>query len=248
MERDQLEFLENKEAEEVDAAPVEQAAPAEEPEAPKGEEPQAEPAPSAPPAPEPEPTRVPITAMLDEREKRQAAERELQELRRWKEQLEAQQRQQQQKPVDIYEDPEGFVRQTQASVQFALWNERLNMSEALARDKFGDETVEAARQAFEQAVQSNPALYAEMRQNPNPYGYVVNWHKKQSVLSEIGSDPDKWKQSQIEALREQVRQELLAQAQPSPKPTAPPPSLSKAPSRGNDAIAPGSTFDTMFPG
>jgi hypothetical protein len=245
-----MDFLEEKEAEEVAAEPVEQAAPAEEPEAPKGEQPlaeppQAEPEPSAPPAPEPEATRVPITAMLDEREKRQAAERELQELRRWKEQIEAQARQSQQKPPDIYEDPEGFVRQTQATVQQALWNERLNMSEALARDKFGDETVETATRAFEHAVKSNPSIYAEMRQHPNPYSFVVNWHKRQSILSEIGTDPDKWREQE----RERIRQELLAQAsQPSPKPAAPPPSLSKAPARGNDAIVPGNAFDSMFPG
>lgn len=245
MTSDPMDFLEDKEAEEVTAAPVEQTEPAAEPEAPKGEQPQEPPAPSAPPAPEPEATRVPITAMLDEREKRQAAERELQELRRWKEQMEAQARQSQQKPVDIYEDPEGFVRQTQATVQQALWNERLNMSEALARDKFGDETVETARAAFAQAVQSSPSLYAEMRQNPNPYMFVVNWHKRNSILSEIGNDPDKWREQE----RERLRQELLAQApQPSPKPTAPPPSLSRAPSRGNDAIVPGNAFDSMFPG
>lgn len=244
MEADHLDFLEKKEAEEVTPEPqVEQPAIAEETPEPMGEKP-AEIAPSAPPAPEPEPTRVPITALLDEREKRQATERELQELRRWKEQLEAQQRQQQIKTPDIYEDPEGFIRQTQATMQQALWNERLNMSEAIARTQYGDETVETARNAFAQAVQSSPALYAEMRQHPNPYAYVVNWHKRQSILSEIGNDPDKWREQE----RERIRQEILAQAQPSPKPTAPPPSLSKAPSRGTDAIAPGNVFDSLFPG
>jgi hypothetical protein len=241
---DPMDFLENKEAEEVTAAPEpEQAAPAEETPEPKGET-QAEPAPSAPPAPELEPTRVPITALLDEREKRQAVEAEAKQLKRMLDEIKAQQTPQ--KAPDIYEDPEGFIRQTQATMQQALWNERLNMSEAIARTQHGDEQVEKARDAFAQAVQSSPALYAEMRQHPNPYAYVVNWHKRQSILSEIGNDPDKWKQSQIEALREQVRQELLAQS--SPKPAAPPPSLSKAPSRGNDAIAPGNAFDSMFPG
>lgn len=253
MKSDPMEFLEDKEPEEVAAdAPESEPTPAEEPKEAKGETPPepeaAEVEAGAPPAPEPEPTRVPITAMLDEREKRQAAERELQQLRQWREQMEAQARAAQQKTPDIYEDPEGFVRQTQASVQQALWNERLNMSEALARDKFGDETVESARDAFMRAAQANPAIYAEMRQHPNPYSYVVNWHKRQSILSEIGEDPDKWKQSQLEALKEQVRQELLSQAQPSPKPNAPPPSLSKAPARGTDAINPGNAFDSLFPG
>ena len=253
MTSDPMDFLEDKEAEEVTAeAPESEPTPAEEPKEAKGE-PQPEPEKAevddgVPPAPEPEPTRVPITAMLDEREKRQAAERELQQLRQWREQMEAQARAAQQKTPDIYEDPEGFVRQTQESVQQMLWNERLNMSEALARDKFGDEAVESATQAFQQAARANPAIYAEMRQHPNPYAYVVNWHKRQSILSEIGEDPDKWKQSQIEALKEQVRQELLSQAQPSPKPTAPPPSLSKAPARGTDAIAPGNGFDAIFSG
>jgi hypothetical protein len=239
-DKDALSFLDGDEAPEVEAIQPE---PVAEPEGVKEPEPETAPeVKAAPPAvEEKQSTQVPITALLDEREKRQRAQQEAEYYRRLIEQQKPQE-----KP-DFYEDPEKFAAVQQQTVQQALWNERLNMSEAIVRDKHGDEVVDAATQAFQQALQANPALYAEMRQARNPYGYVVDWHKKQSFLSEVG-DPDRWKQSQIEALRAQVRAELEAEFTQKAKPAAPPRSLAKAPSAGGEANPPGSTFDELFPG
>ena len=223
---------------------------AEEPEEPKGEkqaEPEAEapaepePEPSAPPAPEQEAQRIPLTAMLDEREKRQKAERELEEMRRWRAQMEAQK--QQPKTPDMYEDPEGYTRYQQSMLQQTLWNERLNVSELMARDKYGEELVDQARDAFLAQTKSNPALYVEMQQSRHPYDFVVAWHKRSQFLNEV-KDPDEWRNAE----RERIRQELLAEASQPSKPKAPPPSMAKAPAVGTEAIAPGNSFDNMFPG
>jgi hypothetical protein len=159
--------------------------------------------------------------LLDEREKRQAAQRQAEELQRKLAQIEAQQAK---PPVpDFYEDPEGRISQ-------ALWNERLNTSELVARSAHGSEKVDAAREAFLAAAQQNPALQLELRGSQHPYDFVVNWHKRTRALSEIGDDPDAFRARLQEEIRQQVLAEL-AQAQPQ-KPAATPPSLASAPSAG----------------
>lgn len=187
---------------------------------------------------------IPLTALLDERDKarkhREEAEklrRELEELRKPKERPEA---------PDVLMDPEGFQRHVSQTVEQRLWNERLNMSEAIVRDRYGDEAVNAAQQAFQERLQRQPALYAELQRQPNPYGWLVEWHKRESFLSEV-QDPDKWREQE----RERIRAELLAevQSQPStvPRTVAPPRSLASAPAAARrDERAPGSTFDQIF--
>ena len=129
------------------------------------------------------------------------------------------------------------------------------MSEMLTRDKHGDEAVNAARDAFMQEVQRNPALYAEMKASTNPYGYVVGWHKRHSVLNEIGNDPDAWRASQQEAIKAQIREELRAELLAEMQGTAPPKprlpgSLASAPAAGKagEPRAKGSAFDAAFGG
>lgn len=209
-------------------APVEeqvQAEPEEQPEEPKGEET------AAPPVAQDDTGKhIPISALLDEREKRQALQREVEALRK---------AQQPQKQPDFYEDPEGRLTQERAQVQHMLWNERLNMSETLARQSHGDEAVDGAREAFAEEVKRNPALYAELQRQANPYGFVVQWHKRQSVLSKMGDDPEAY----IEA---QVKARLEAMQAVQPKPSAPPPSLASAAASGGQKEPPASGFGALF--
>lgn len=199
----------------------------------------------APPAPVVEEQRhVPISAILDEREKRQQYQREAEELRRWKAEREAQE---QTKPKDFYEDPDGYLRNVQQQQQHAIWNERLNMSEMMAVNKHGDETVTQAADAFKQAAAKNPALVHEFTQQRDPYGFVVQWHKRNAALTEIGEDPAAYK----ERIRTELMAELQAQ-QPAPavQQSAPriPGSLSQAPSAGKSQQAAPSSFNSMFAG
>lgn len=183
---------------------------------------------------------IPISALLDEREKRQKLEREAEELRKWRAEQEAKQ----QKRPDFYADPEGFLAQQQQLVQQALWNERLNTSEIVAREKFGDEAVEKAAEAFRAAAQNSPALAAEFRRQANPYSYVIAWHKKQSTLEKMGDDPDAWINAQIEA---RLAERMAQMSQPvQSKPSAPPPSLASAAAAGGTKEPPASGFSAMF--
>jgi uncharacterized caspase-like protein len=253
---DKLDFLDEQptapepEGQKPDPAPAE---------AGKGDEPVAlkEPAPDAPAAPpaasDEKPRDIPITALLDEREKRQAAERELQQLRAWRQEQERKAREAAAQAPDFYSDPDQRLQFERQQFQASLWNERLNMSEALARDKFGDETVDRARDAFQAAVAQNPALAVELQSSAHPYAFVVNWYKRQAVLAEIGTDPEAWKARQIESIKEQLRQELMAEMQQTqpvlPKPRLPG-SLASAPAAGKAGeMAPrGSAFDAAFGG
>lgn len=242
-EEDKLNFL--NETPDTEPEVAEEAEAEEEPQA---EEPEAEPeeAPQEaaeeegtgekegePPSPEEEAQRaIPVTALLDEREKRQKAERELEELRKWRQEREREAAQGQAKP-DFYENPEQAVSQYVTQV-------KLEQSRFLAEREFGKEAVEEAFAYFDQ----HPDESRELLKHPSPFHAAVEHYKQRKFLSEV-KDPDEWREQE----RERIRQEILAESQKSqqPKPKTPPPSMSNAPSTGRDAITPGSAFDQMLP-
>jgi len=208
----------------------------------------AEPAAPAPTAEPPKEQYIPISAVLDEREKRQIAQRRVEELERWKSEQEAKA----QKQPDFYEDPEKFLAQQQTMVQQALWNERLNTSEIFARQQHGAELVGAAAEAFKDAATKSPALAAEFRGQADPYGFVIAWHQRQTVMSEIGNDPKAWREKTAAEMRAQIRAEIEAELASTQQPEAPKPrppaSLATAPAagRGGEPRSTGSAFDRAF--
>lgn len=251
MDADKLSFIDNDAEDdttetEVMAQPAPEAEAAAPEPAEKGETTEAAP----PAAVESDAKHIPITALLDERERRQQAERELQELKRWRQEQEAKARQPAPQPPDFYTDPDQRLAFERSQFERSLFNERLNMSEMLARQAHGDTVVETARDAFMQEATRNPALAMELQRQANPYGFVVQWHRRQQAMAEIGDDPM--------AYRERLKAELLAElqgqqgaAQPSARnPVKPPASLSAAPSasRGEAQFSRGSAFDAAFGG
>jgi hypothetical protein len=243
-------FDETPETEAAEAQAPEQVTQAPAPEAPASDTGKGEIASAAPPAAtDDRDQRIPITALLDEREKRQAAERRAQEIERRIAEIEAQR---QQPAPDFFDNPEAAFAAERARVEFAMWNERANMSEMLARNKHGDETVERATQAFVEAAQANPALAVEMRRQRDPYGYVIGWHRKHDAMQKIGDDPDAWITAQVEArLAERLAQAQAPIAQPAPvqaKPNPPPRSIASAQGMSAAQKPTGSAFDELFPG
>lgn len=196
-----------------------------------------------PVAVEEKPQSIPITALLDEREKRQQAMRDAEEARKERDYLrrQFQAMQQPQKRPDWFEKPDEAMRTAIAPLEHRLLSDRLDMSEVMAEDKYGAETVAAAKQAFLEAAQRESGLQQRILQERHPYDAVVKWHKRQSFLSQVGEDPDAWIEQQVKARLEQMK------SQPSPAPgTRPPPSLSKAPAAGRgESIKPGSAFDQL---
>lgn len=183
---------------------------------------------------------VPLTVVLDEREKRQRAEQEAQELRKWREQQEAAQRQAQQQAPDWFDDPQAAAQHQTQMIQQQMLNAQLNQSQFLAERDYGKELVAETEAYF----RANPQAKAQFQNHPSPWHGAVAFYQKQKILDEIGADPEAFK----EKLREEGRAQALGRSQPvQQKPTAPPPSMATAPSAGKaDAISPGNTFDDMF--
>lgn len=174
---------------------------------------------------------APLTALLDEREKRQDAQRQLEAVQR--QLAEMQKQQQPQERPDFYENPD-------QAVGAQVYQARLEQSRFFATEKYGEELVNEAYAYYDQ----NPQETAAFRNHPSPFHAAVEQYKRNKFMAEV-KDPDEWKAQQIALLREQALTEVAAQSQTS-KPTAPPPSMARATAAGKDANPKGSAFDEVF--
>jgi len=225
------------EAEKVEAEPEQTGEEVGEPPAPEPEEPVSEPVQHAP-----------LTALLDEREKRQEAQRKAEDYDRQLREVRAEmQRLQQpkQEAPDWFENPQEAAQFHNNQVEQQFQARMLQQSKFLAEREFGSETVTEAVSYFDQ----NPAASQQFKDHPSPFHAAVEFYQRQKVAQEIGSDPEAYKAQ----LREQVRAELQAEmtqtgaSVQSSRPKAPPPSAARSPSVGGDTITAGTGFDAMFP-
>jgi hypothetical protein len=245
------------------SAPPE-AASTERPAEPQGQQPQ-EPAPTQEPqAQDPETGRmVPLAELLAERKKgkekvseaeRRAIEAEAR-ARVFEQQLQAprQQPQPQRQQVRIPDpvaEPEEYARFVHQSTQHAVFEERLHASEERARDKHGDDLVNEAFQAANAAGLIGPQ--SPFFQYRHPWGEMVEWHKKQKVLAEVGTDPQAFRQKVEQEARAKVLAELKAGNGPTAQgqPQRFPGTLAEATASGKqgahltDEAAMGSVFST----
>jgi hypothetical protein len=226
-------------------APAEAPAPVETP-------PVETPAPVEAPQPEPraEPGHVPINALMDERDKRKAAQAEAEQLRR-----EIAQRNAQPTPIpSVMDDPEGFQNYVQAQVRQAEWNSRVELSHRFAATAHAD-VLEPAKEWFEQEAQKNPLLAAEFQRSPDPFDLVVTKYRQSQALSHLGG-----KSFEEAAQAWAIQQGYVATGAPSAPATAQAstPAAQPAPTRslaalasagGPDTVPTGklAAFDSVFP-
>lgn len=222
------------------------------------EEPKEEPAPlelteEAPPEPEaaqpepqpepeakPEPQTAPISALLDERDKRKALEAELAQYR-------ARQQQQQPEAVpDMFEDPDGFAAYQDQKVQAALYQQNLRWSERTATIEHGAETVSTAKDWGFQRCEADPYFNAKVAASPDPVGFVVSEWKREQIASQVTPED----LTQFQAWKAAQAQLQAQTAQPAPTPTpsqsAPPRSLASAPSAGSVMTEPVPSDEEIF--
>ncbi len=120
------------------------------------------------------------------------------------------------KPTEPEPDPElAFFTNPKAAVQGEIQpfvkqiEQKLQaMAQLSAVSAHGADKVQSAEQAFMAAVNSgqlDPADYHRVVNAPNRWDAAVQWHKRQSALSEIGDDPA--------AFRERVKAEILSEIQ-----------------------------------
>lgn len=235
------------------AAPSPEPAPQPEP------QPTPEPAAAASPDPAPQPAdppHVPVLALLDEREKRQAAERARDEaekrardLEQWRQQQEAAARRQ---PIPSRdEDPDAYEQHQRAVIDEQQFVMRRDFSREIATIKHGEQVVGTAFEWGVQRCDADPHFNAKVRSHPNPIEFVVSEWKRDQVASKV--DPSKYEA--FLAWEAQQAANPAPQAQPAApaapaQPAAPRPSLAAAPSAGSSSGAVprdgAATFDAMF--
>ncbi len=192
---------------------------------------------------------IPIAAVLDEREKRQKFERELEEYKR----REAEAQRKPQQPLDPLADPEAFERQLNERIERVRWDAITNASLVAAVRHHGQEKVKAAEEWLQQELQNNPAIWQSIQRQPDPYDFVVTQHQRTLRIAKLGDeDPEAFAQKWAEAngYVKAGQAQAAGVASPSPQPALPRPSLASAPSAGGKApnvpVGPGEAFNAVF--
>lgn len=204
----------------------------------------------APATPEPKHEAIPLPVFLDMRDKLKAAERRLAE-------AEAQRQQPQQQVPSATADPEGYAAYLETIANSTRINTRFEMSEALAREKHGDDTVQKAMDWAMEQARTSPAFAAEYLQQRLPIDWAVKQQKRHALLTAIGDDPEAYIASEI-AKRQAVQAPTQPQpatpaaarpqqvAQPAP---SAPRSIASAPAAGSQhhvPTGPGTAFEATF--
>lgn len=194
----------------------------------------------------PEPQTAPITALLDERERRQAEKARADKLEAELAQFRASQQPQQ--VPDRWEDPEGFDAYQDQKVQAALYQQNLRWSERTATIEHGAETVNQAKDWGFARCDQDPYFNAKVAASPDPVGFVVSEWKREQIASQV--TPEDLTQFQAwKAAQAQLQASTAPEGAPPNSPrTAPPRSLASAPSAGNVLTEVEPTEEDIFAG
>lgn len=134
----------------------------------------------------------------------------------------------------LWDDPEAFMQHQLSPVEERIRNMNERYSERLAAKEYGPETVQSAKSWIEQRATTpdGQRLIQELMQSDDPYDDLVKHYKQQTVISEVGTDPEAFKKKVIEeylASQAQSQQpQQTTQPAASPMPTA----FAKTPSSG----------------
>lgn len=166
---------------------------------------------------------IPAWRLREEAERRRAIEAEAADMRRRLAEFERQQAEARPAP-SVFEDEQGFAQHhVQRGIQpiesklgqfeQQMGRMREQFSQMMAVQRFGSETVGKAYQEMQQAMAGGDpeaALVYQRMMNGSmdPYGDMVSWHQRRSVVSEVGGD--------ITAFRKKVSDEALESALKDP--------------------------------
>lgn len=162
--------------------------------------------------------RIPLTELLNEREKRQRAEQERaqyeQSFRRLQQQLDEMQKPKQEFP-DFFAEPQSlqaYIDQTLAQRE-SKWQQEFkaavaNMSLQRAHDKYGDTFMEAYQDVISRPI-TDP-IRQQVINSPDPGQTLVQLYKRERTVALVGDDPQAFVQKALdEALNDP---EFLAKA------------------------------------
>jgi hypothetical protein len=153
--------------------------------------------------------RIPLAELLDERDRRQAAERQREML---EQQLMALRRQQQaaQQTPDVFQDPEAFTRTLERRVEQQVQTRFLNVSFADAHESQGEQFEAAYEALLATAIHETGGDLANGRSptrdriinSGNPGKALMRWHGEREAVRETGGD--------LSAYRQRVLDEALS--------------------------------------
>ncbi len=155
--------------------------------------------------PEQQDHRVPLVELLNEREKRQGFERQIEEERRQRQTLERQiaefRRAQQPKPEtpDVFENPKGFVETIEQTLDRKLREQAAEFSLKMAHRQYKGE-FDAAYQALIQEGNANPATVQAIISQYDPGEALMQWHRQRSLMEKVGGDFDGYMKKREEDL------------------------------------------------
>lgn len=179
--------------------------------APKGEEK------AAPPAAEKIEPNAPIAALLDERDKRQRLERELEELKKSQAPAEPE--------ADFFEDPEGALKKRDAAFREELLKNKLDMSQAMAKESHPD--FDEVLGKFNKAMETDPSLKGRAKiiwddalNQPHPALSIYKAVQRELAVQEI-SDPTEYRKKIEAEIRAELAKEKEAPAEEKPAPSIP---------------------------
>jgi hypothetical protein len=168
---------------------------------------------------------VPLTELKTEREKRPEVEARLRAESEQRSRMEAelaaarryaaQAQQQFQQPVqqpeapDPWTDPQGYQAFVEQRAELAALNQRLNMSEMIAEEKFGREVIDKATRWAQQN-----GLQRSFIGTRHPYGELVSAYQRAEAMHKIGDPTDFEKR-----VREEERQKVLEELKRGPAST-----------------------------
>lgn len=113
------------------------------------------------------------------------------------------------KEPDFFENPDEYLRHKIAPLHEQLQRQSEGFSRTLAVREHGAETVKGAYAEMEKRIASgDPAAtanYQTIMRSDDPWDNLVQWHKRESAIAEIGQDPN--------AYREKLKAEVLAELQ-----------------------------------
>jgi len=189
-----------------------------------------------------QPGHVPIQALDAERGKRkETEERYEKKLKELEERIaslsQPQQPAQQQPKPTLFDNPDGYMQEQLTPVQTAILDMKEFVSENMAVQSHGQEKVDAAKEAIEQAATTpeGQRVIAEMIQSKHPFEVLMTWHKRHTAFAEVGDDPEAWFQKRLAAMQG-GQQQPQAQSQQTQQPAAQaaplPTDFSGAPSGG----------------
>lgn len=172
---------------------------------------------SASPAPAEEPP-FDHAAVKGERERRQKAESERDELRQ---QLESLQKPaaEAEPPASMWEDEEKWQTQFEGRIASqAAQNARLDTSEMLAR-RDHREDFDQMKELFMTLANDNPSVAQQALADPDPWEKAYQIAKNHSTMQELGA-------TDVATMREKLREEIMAEMASATPATRLPPTLS----------------------